>query len=347
MRNLRSQEQIMASWKGDVAKPVVSICCLTYNHEPYVEDAIEGFLTQETDFPIEILIHDDASTDNTACIIREYESKYPKLIKPIYQVKNQFSQKKRSLNAEFNYTRARGDFLAICEGDDYWISPEKLSKQVTALSKSIDSSISFHPVKVLSDRKISKSFGKGYGFYGDSTQTFSGDKIIRQAGPGMAMCSIMVRKSVVERLLEKSPDFFYTKMTHFFLQSIALIQGQACYIPDCMSAYRYGHEGSWSDKCSQDNVYRFNQIKKFIESLDELLLLFPNEHVRAFSSARQKKIRQASRLPKIPIGDKLSLYKASGDKTLEGMGNFIIGIVLSWAIRARNICRFILRSFKT
>ena len=74
------------------ANPLVSICCITYNHEPYIRDAIEGFLMQKTNFPVEILIHDDASTDGTADIIREYEAKYPDIIKPIYQTENQYSK---------------------------------------------------------------------------------------------------------------------------------------------------------------------------------------------------------------------------------------------------------------
>ena len=73
-------------------EPLVSIQCITYNHENYIRDAIEGFLMQKTNFPVEILIHDDASTDTTAEIIKEYESKYPQLIKPIYQVENQYSK---------------------------------------------------------------------------------------------------------------------------------------------------------------------------------------------------------------------------------------------------------------
>lgn len=128
MRNLRTEEEIIANWKGDLEKPVVSVCCITYNHEPYIEDALEGFLIQETDFPFEILIHDDASTDRTADIIREYEAKYPKLIKPIYQVENQYS-KGALISPTFNYPRAKGQYIAVCEGDDYWTYKKKLQKQ--------------------------------------------------------------------------------------------------------------------------------------------------------------------------------------------------------------------------
>jgi glycosyltransferase involved in cell wall biosynthesis len=132
MRTLRSEKEIMANWKDSPAHPLVSISCLAYNHEPYIEDALEGFLIQETDFPFEILIHDDASTDHTADKIREYEYNYPNLIKPIYQSVNQYSKQIKPVS-EFNDVRAKGKYIAICEGDDFWTDPFKLHKQVDIL----------------------------------------------------------------------------------------------------------------------------------------------------------------------------------------------------------------------
>ena len=98
---------------------LVSISCITYNHEKYIRDALEGFLMQKTDFKYEILIHDDASTDNTAKIIREYEEKYPDLIKPIYQKENQWSKGNYRISSTFNIPRAKGKYIAFCEGDDF------------------------------------------------------------------------------------------------------------------------------------------------------------------------------------------------------------------------------------
>lgn len=112
--------------------PVVSIYSLAYNHAGYIRDCLEGFLAQETDFPVEILIHDDASTDGTASIIREYEARYPGLIKPIYQTENQFSKGKGPASI-LRYPGTRGKYLAFCEGDDYWTSPRKLQQQVDFL----------------------------------------------------------------------------------------------------------------------------------------------------------------------------------------------------------------------
>jgi glycosyltransferase involved in cell wall biosynthesis len=113
--------------------PLVSICCITYNHENYIRDAIEGFLIQETSFPIEIIIHDDASTDRTAQIIQEYEDKYPDLFVTVLQTENQWSKGGGSIYARFVFPLARGKYIALCEGDDYWTDPLKLQKQVDFL----------------------------------------------------------------------------------------------------------------------------------------------------------------------------------------------------------------------
>lgn len=113
---------------GALSSPVVSICCITFNHEAYIKDTLNGFLIQETDFPFEILIHDDASIDGTANIIREYVKEYPSLIKPIYQSENQYSRSKK-INPEFNFSRAMGNYIALCEGDDYWVDSNKLRIQ--------------------------------------------------------------------------------------------------------------------------------------------------------------------------------------------------------------------------
>ncbi len=123
--------------------PLVSIVCETYNHEKYVRDCIEGFLMQKVNFEYEILIHDDASTDNTQAIIKEYESRYPDIIKPIYQTVNQCSKGIR-IWYEIQFQRAKGKYIALCEGDDYWTDPYNLQKQVDFLESNPTYSLCFH-----------------------------------------------------------------------------------------------------------------------------------------------------------------------------------------------------------
>ena len=124
--------------------PVVSICCITYQHLNFIRDAIEGFLMQETTFPVEIIIRDDASSDGTAEIVREYQEKFPQLIRTILHTENQYSNGKKAFPETF--AMVRGEFIAICEGDDYWISKEKLQKQLEFLDQNSEFSACFHTV---------------------------------------------------------------------------------------------------------------------------------------------------------------------------------------------------------
>ena len=118
--------------------PLVSICCLTYNMEKYIVQTIESLLMQRTTFRIEIIIHDDASTDSTKRIIEEYVLKYPEIIKPIFQSENQHSKTGFYFQFTAVYTKANGKYIAYCDGDDYWIDPLKLQNQVDFLESHPD-----------------------------------------------------------------------------------------------------------------------------------------------------------------------------------------------------------------
>jgi glycosyltransferase involved in cell wall biosynthesis len=117
--------------------PLVSIICTAYNHEAFIRDALEGFVMQKTNFPFEIIVHDDASTDKTVEIIMEYELKYPEMFFNIYQKFNQYSKGKGDVG-KIVFAAARGKYIAMCEGDDYWIDSLKLQKQVDFLEEHKD-----------------------------------------------------------------------------------------------------------------------------------------------------------------------------------------------------------------
>ena len=121
----------------------VSVICNAFNHGRYIRDALNGFVMQKTDFKFEVLVHDDASTDNTADIIREFEEKYPDIIKPIYQTENQYS-KGVDIPKTFLHPLVRGRYVALCEGDDYWTDPHKLEKQVAVLEAHPEADICAH-----------------------------------------------------------------------------------------------------------------------------------------------------------------------------------------------------------
>lgn len=116
-------------------KPIVSIHCLVYNHELYLRQCLDGFVMQKTDFAFEAIVHDDCSTDGSAAIIREYAEKYPEIIKPIYETENQFSKIGFSGINSIMIAHSNGKYVALCEGDDYWIDPLKLQKQVNYMEE--------------------------------------------------------------------------------------------------------------------------------------------------------------------------------------------------------------------
>jgi glycosyltransferase involved in cell wall biosynthesis len=139
--------------------PLLSICCITYNHEKFIREAVDSFLMQKTNFMIEIIIHDDASTDNTAKIINEYAVKYPNIIKTILQNENQFSQKRFSFLSDL-FKIAKGKYIALCEGDDYWVDSYKLQKQVDFLEKNPEYSFCFTNSKISNERSDSDIYSE-------------------------------------------------------------------------------------------------------------------------------------------------------------------------------------------
>ncbi|WP_292470402.1 glycosyltransferase family 2 protein [Methanolobus sp.] len=220
---------------------MVSICCLAYNHEKFIADAIEGFLMQEVNFKYEILINDDASKDGTADIIRSYEQKYPDLIKPIYQTVNQYSQgKKVSL---FNRQRAKGKYIATCEGDDYWTDPKKLQIQFDCLENNPDVVCCYHGDIVLNENglmkesRIAPEHQRSYTSY----EMMTGQVHI-------STLTIFYRNLDI-LLKEYPPESFFIKNGDTFLFSILGQYGSGMYLPNIEPAVYRVHEGGiWSMK---------------------------------------------------------------------------------------------------
>lgn len=127
---------------------MVSVLCTAFNHGKYIRQALESFVTQQTNFPFEVLVNDDCSCDDTADIIREYAGKYPHIIRPFYQQKNLYSQGINIYEHVF-YPNAKGRYIALCEGDDFWSDPMKLQLQVDFLESHPDYSACVHNTRLL------------------------------------------------------------------------------------------------------------------------------------------------------------------------------------------------------
>lgn len=137
----RTEQQIMQAWPQG-QEPLLSITCPAYNQVDYIEQTLDSFLAQRTTFAFEILINDDASSDGTTQVIERYAEQYPNLIKPVIHQHNQYQLGRWCFPALFN--RARGKYIAYCEGDDYWIDPLKLQKQVNFLEANADYVLTYH-----------------------------------------------------------------------------------------------------------------------------------------------------------------------------------------------------------
>lgn len=221
---------------------IVSICCVTYNHKSYIAQAIEGFLMQKTTFPFEILIHDDASTDGTADIIREYEKRYPDLIFSIYQTENQYS-KGISISATYQFPRARGKYIALCEGDDYWTDPYKLQKQVDFMEGNPDCSLCFHAWKIIRNNNPNDfSIHRPQNI--PSNNKFEMKHAILGGGGFMATNSMVFHK---EHILKRPGWMDESPVGDIPLMLLLASKGKIGYIDDVMSVYRImSSSTSWS-----------------------------------------------------------------------------------------------------
>lgn len=257
----KSEAQIMAHWQERDKTPLVSIVCITFNHERYIRDALNGFLMQKTDYPFEILIHDDASTDNTADIIRDYERRYPQLIKPIYQTENQYS-KGIKISPTFNFPRAQGQYIALCEGDDFWTCCDKLSRQVSFLRQNPNVSLSIHRAHICIDNQIS-DVSPSHGKF----ETVLPTKLVyTTAGQFCPTASMIMTREKIAVL----PEFFSrVPVGDFFLQALTATGG-IHYLPEACSVYRLGSKGSWTHRVVNDDKKFFKKSEKMLQSLREL-----------------------------------------------------------------------------
>ncbi len=226
----------------ETQEPLVSICCITYNHEKYIRYAIESFLMQKTDFPFEIIIHDDASTDRTADIIREYEIKYPEIIKPIYQTENQYS---KGVKPSFlTFKKSKGKYIALCEGDDYWTDPLKLQTQVAFLEKNPNYVITYTALEAFDENGIIETD------FGGALKDLSEEQL-KRAIPINTLTTCF--RNVIKEL---PPEFSIAKIGDLTIWSLLGAYGKGKFIGEIKpSAYRVHDCGVFSKKSPTEKMY--------------------------------------------------------------------------------------------
>lgn len=256
-----TKDEITKSFKN-ISDCFVSISYVTFNHEKFIKRALNSFISQETDFKFEILVTDDASTDGTASILREYQSAYPEIIKVNFNSKNQFRINGQPHQANFRI--ANGSYIALCDGDDYWLDNHKLQKQINLMLKTnID--VSFHSVKItnpFNHNSIVKSPSK-------NNKIYSVNEIIWY---GHNLYTSVVSTVIKTEIAKKLPDFYKSAPTedHYLLIFGSLGKG-ALFISDCMGCYEFQSENSWHSnpnlsKHHMNNLKTFIQLFKFLKN---------------------------------------------------------------------------------
>jgi len=234
---------------SDSRTPLVSVCCTTYQHARFIREAIEGFLLQRTSFPIEIIIRDDASTDGTAAIVKEYAERYPNLIRAILNEENQFSKGVRPIPDAMSH--ARGKYIAICEGDDYWTDPLKLQKQVDLMEANPDHTICFHRAHRLMDGAL-----EPFPIPDDiDPLNIRFDDLLRTYN-FVITASVLVRHTV----LPLPKWFFRVPFGDLAIYALAGSKGRMAMLPDSMAVWRVTGSGAWTglSTAQQDrNFLRF------------------------------------------------------------------------------------------
>ena len=220
------------------SQPLVSIVCDTYNHGPYIRRALDSFLSQKTEFPFEIIVHDDASSDGTADIIRAYETEHPELFRCVYRAENIYRTDPKILE-HYVFPLARGKYIAICEGDDYWTSPDKLQKQVSYMEAHPECTLCVCAAELVDPEENPLGSVSPYAV---DTEIPTED-VIRGGGGFVATASI-----VAPTRLAQNRDAFcdLTDVDDAVLQIWFASQGTTHYFAESMCAYRQAVPGSWT-----------------------------------------------------------------------------------------------------
>ena len=234
----------------------VSVLCATYNHEEYLRQTLDSFVNQKTDFPFEVLVNDDASTYSTGDIIREYAAKYPEIIRPFYQKENLYSRRINLYDVVF-FPACRGEYIAVCEGDDYWNDPEKLQLQVNWLDAHPEYSACVHnSIGRFTDQPDKVLFAQ------DGDRDIPFEQVVQGMSHAYHTSSILARREFILN----PPDYRDVAYHQGYFTDYAVgvrlgLAGKVRFLDRCMSVYRIGSNPSaWSRGVGQE----YHKLKRFV-----------------------------------------------------------------------------------
>lgn len=265
--------------------PLVSIVTFTYNHEKYISQTLDGFIMQKTNFDFDIIIHDDASTDTTQSIIKKYEKKFPNLIRPIYQKKNQKSRGS-GIVTRIAFGLIRGKYVALCEGDDYWTDPFKLQNQVNFLEANDTYAMCCTDYDVLDN--ISGAFERNYlstkYLFNSATSINIEEYILKRFQ--IRTLTVLFRHNAYLEFLKSTSDRVLSNYAagDFPIWIYFLARYKVRYLPQSTSVYRVT-SGSASRPVNAEKKYLFQK------EISDVNLLMADQFGLSYSVKRELKIR--------------------------------------------------------
>ena len=253
------EKEIMANWRME-GKPLVSICCATFNHAGYLRDALSGFLFQKTSFPFEIIIRDDASTDGTTEIVKEYAQRYPNIVRAVIEIENQFKKGVRATHAWPSL--AKGEFIALCEGDDFWTSPDKLQRQVELLRK--------YSAAVMSVALTHVCRQEGNELHYLNTTAAHTDELLgfEEIHKNYYHTSTYLMRSNIFKAVIKEHFDGHALYGDTALRAIMITQGQFAQLAEVVSVYRITGSGLWTSMDRElQLLWEFDVARKLASTL--------------------------------------------------------------------------------
>lgn len=319
---LPSEDEIKSFWKYK-DKIYISIVCTCFNQERYIKDALESFLAQKTEYAFEIIVHDDASKDTTPSIIARYALEYPQIIRVIQQSKNHYSIKP-TLPTLLALNEIKGDYIALCEGDDYWLSEDKLQVQLQAMLSHPKVNLSFHgSFNLFDNNKTSEGVN-----HGNHIKIVPLNKVILGGGAFMPTASLLFKASLIKKFNNILPS---TPVGDFYMQVLGSDQG-ALYLPSIKSVYRKSSEGSWSSssKSTTEKVI-LNILDKHKAGIELLKKNIVHEEHCNLETALAHETYVSSRMAL--TSRKFELYRKLIEKAHVGSGDFGLGFKLLYCMR--------------
>ena len=317
---------------------LVTVFSLTYNHEAYIARALEGMVSQKTDFPYEIIVHDDASTDRTAEILREYEARYPDKIRGYYEKENQFYNPNIHITRDLLVPLSSGKYFAFCECDDEWTDPLKLQREVDFLESHPDYSMCVHTAYrhvVGTDEAEDKIFPEL-----SEDRDFEGGEIIRDGAGMFATNSYLMRREIY---LEQPDCFRTTENSDYTLLMYAAFEGKVHCLSRPMSRYNVGVANSWTERIWKDPEKHAQHQREIAEMLKQTAAYYKGRYEADFANEIAEREADALEMEyqaALKKGDRKELKKKVYQPLIKRDRNIAFHVMLNkrfpWLVRLKH-----------